>query len=110
MNMIPTEILDFSPPVGLGVGLLMLGFFLKRSPLADWLIPLLIMVTGAAIYPFIAEIGKVSATITNPNLYNAVIGAGIGGLVTGGHQAVKQFLKDRKGDTTFTKKPEEPKS
>ena len=72
-------ILDAKPPMLLAIGLTVLALGIKKSPLPDWLIPILMLVAGAVAYPFIAETGKVSFQVRSPALFNALIGLCIGG-------------------------------
>lgn len=114
-----TDITQLSPPLALALALSFVGFGLKRSPVADWLIPWILIAAGAALYPLISEVGKISYTVSHPEAFAAVIGACIGGFAVGGHQAIKQMLNELKlrNETKFIKKDEnenakndEPKS
>lgn len=87
-------ILQFSPPMALLVVLIFFGIFLKKTPLQDWTIPILLMITGGIVYPFIAEIGKITNyTMRSPVMYNVLIGGCLGGAATGLHQIVKKFAQ-----------------
>lgn len=77
------EILELSPPVALLVGLMLLGFYLKRSPFPSWVIPIALAALGAVVYPLIAEVGKVSFHVANPAILNAVFGLLIGFAASG---------------------------
>lgn len=107
------QLLNLTPPWILGAVLLMVGFFLKKSPVQNWLIPWLIGPLGAAVYPWIAVAGKEGK---NPFLLDTLYGAGIGLAVVGGHQAFKQLIDFRvktkmeglpEGDTTLISKTKE---
>jgi hypothetical protein len=93
-----TKATELSPPVLLAVVLNALGFALKKSPMPDWVIPLFLPTLGAAAFPFIAEVGKVSYQVQNPIVFNCIIGAALGFGAVGINQAFRQFL-DRKTDT-----------
>lgn len=103
-----TELLQASPPIALAIALNFLGLGLKKSPLADWLIPLLLPAIGAAVYPFIADAGKINFECKNPMALMAVYGFAIGAGSVGLHQALRQFTGRRNGsgNTEFLKKQE----
>lgn len=88
------EILELSPPVALALGLVLLGAFLKRSPFPNWAIPLGLCAIGAAVFPFIADVGKVSFQVRNPVVFHALLG-GIIGLASTGLHAQFQNIIDR---------------
>jgi hypothetical protein len=94
------EILELSPPVALTVALNLVGVFLKKSPINDWLIPFILMVLGAVVYPFICETAKVSYQVTYPVILNAIYGLCIGGLAVGIHASWKSFLHAKSGGDT----------
>lgn len=87
-----SQLSELSPPILLALALNLLGAFLKKSPIQDWLIPFVLIVAGAIVYPTIAEVGKVSFDVSNPVMFNAVIGAVIGGASVGINQAFRQFI------------------
>lgn len=94
---IPTDIkdlLELSPPVALLVALLMLGFYLKRSPFPSWAIPLTNGAIGAGIYPFVAEMSKVSFQVKNPMVFNALLGLVVG-LASSGLQTQFKGILER---------------
>ena len=86
-----SQLSELSPPILLALALNLLGSFLKKSPIQDWLIPFVLIGVGAAVYPVIAEVGKVSFAVASPTAFNAVIGAVIGGASVGINQAFRQF-------------------
>ena len=88
------ELLELSPPVALLVVLMLLGFYLKRSPYPSWAIPLTLGVLGGVAYPFIAEVGKVSFQVSNPTVLNVIIGALVG-LAGPGLQSQFQHILER---------------
>lgn len=112
-----TEILQASPPIALAVALNLLGLALKKSPIADWLIPLLLPAIGAGVYPFIAEAGKINFECKNPMLLMGVYGFAIGAGSVGLNQMLRQLIGLKNGgDTRFfkrqkteTEKPQETK-
>lgn len=101
------SLLDLSPPIALLAALTVLGYALKKSPIQNWVIPLLLPAVGSVVYPFVAEIAEVSYTVRNPTVFNGIIGFLIGWASTGGNQAIRQFVwRDKKtnDDTAFLKK------
>lgn len=105
------EFIQASPPIALAVALNFLGLGLKKSPIADWLIPLLLPAVGAAVYPFIAEAGRINFECKNPMALMAVYGFAIGAGSVGLHQALRQFIgrKNGSGNTEFLKKQDTEK-
>lgn len=100
------QIFELSPPILLAVVLNLIGLFLKKSPLADWVIPLVLILLGAVVYPFIAEVGKVSYAVSSPTIFNGVMGAAIGGFSVGANQVFRQWKSGRSqsGETQFIKR------
>lgn len=88
------QLLEMSPPVALLVALILLGFYLKRSPYPSWAIPLTNGVLGAVAYPFIADMSKVSFQVSNPAVFNALLGLLIG-LASSGLQSQFKGILDR---------------
>lgn len=97
-----------SPKAALAFALCFIGFFLKKSPLPNWVIPILLMVSGGVAYPFIAaaqNIDYTSALITT----NVIIGITLGGASVGLHQLLKNMfpvLFPSNGDTQIIKNDE----
>lgn len=89
------ELMQLSPPVILAVALNFVGLALKKSPVADWLIPWLLILIGGAVFPFIAETGKINYECKNPFILHAIFGMAIGGLAIGLNQGIKQLLRNR---------------
>lgn len=87
-----TDLLQSSPPMALALALNVVGLCLKKTPAPNWVIPLVLPVIGALVYPQIAEPGKVNFECRNPavllGIYGFVIGSGSVGL----NQMVRQFL------------------
>jgi prepilin signal peptidase PulO-like enzyme (type II secretory pathway) len=106
-----TTLLQSSPPIALAIGLNLLGLALKTSPIKNWLIPILLPVMGAAVYPFISEQGAINFQVKNPDALQAVYGFVIGAGSVGLNQMLRQFTgrKDENGDTQFIKKTETTK-
>lgn len=98
-----TELLQASPPIALAIALNFLGLALKKSPLANWMIPLVLPIAGAVVYPFIAEPAKINFECKNPMLLMGVYGFAIGAGSVGINQMLRQFLgrKNGSGDTEF---------
>lgn len=83
---------QLTPPVALGLSLIIAGAFLKQSPVQNWIIPWILMAVGGVLYPMIGEVGKVSYNVRFPAAFNAVIGVCIGGFAVGMHQGFKQAI------------------
>lgn len=96
-----SDIVTLSPPLLLALVLNGVGVFLKKSPVVDWLIPFILVVLGAAIYPFIG-LGE------GGTVRQAMVGAAIGVMSVGMHQAARQFFarKTATGETHFIKRAE----
>ena len=98
-----SDILEYSPPVALAIALNLLGLALKKSPVANWLIPLLLPFIGMGVYPFISL--PMHYQVPNPTVLMAVYGFCIGAGSVGLNQAIKQVIGAKKnGDTTFFEK------
>lgn len=87
-----TDLLQSSPPVALALALNVVGLALKKAPVPNWIIPLVLPVLGALLYPFIAEAGKVNFECRNPDVLLGVHGAMIGAGSVGINQMLRQFL------------------
>ena len=85
------ELTQLSPPAALALALYFVGKALKKSPVADWLIPFLLPLCVALVFPFLAETANVSYTVKSPAMFNAVVGFCIGGASVAVDQAVRQF-------------------
>lgn len=104
-----SDIATLSPPLLLALVLNGVGVFLKRSPINDWIIPFILILLGAIIYPFIADVAEVAQGTRNATAYRVVVGAAIGVISVGVHATLKQFMgrKNGSGQTTFIqRKPE----
>lgn len=89
------DVMKMSPPVALGAVLFVLGAILKRSPLPDWVVPVLLSAIGGASFPFLIPASQVGFECPYPQALLAVYGALIGLAPTGLHQAFKQFSKGK---------------
>lgn len=87
------EITQMAPPVLLVTVLNGLGWCLKQSPIKNWMIPMILPVAGAVIYPFIFE----SATVTIA--VKCMYGFGIGWTAVGANQFVRQVTDGRQEDS-----------
>jgi hypothetical protein len=106
------DLLDFlsvSPPIALAAALNGLGLALKKSPVPNWLIPLLLPIIGAAVYPFLAEPGKVNFECNNPAMLHGIYGFIIGSASVGLNQMFRQFngRRNRNGDTEILRARQE---
>lgn len=97
------QLLQVSPPVLLAMVLYALGLGLKRSPLADWIIPWILGGLGALCFPFIVEVAKLNYEVRNPFILHAIYGLAIGAMPTWAHQSIKQFREREKKDDGGTK-------
>lgn len=89
------QIYQIGAPVALAAVLNLIGFAIKKSPIPNWAIPLIIMAIGGAAFPQIADYSKITYECKNPQILMALFGVGIGGVSVGLHQGLKQFI-DRK--------------
>ncbi len=97
------ELLDFSPPLALAAALNLLGIALKKSPIANWLIPLLLPVIGAGVYPLISQ--PLHYQCAHPIVLMAIYGFVIGSGSVGLNQIVRQLAGIKKsGDTALLEK------
>lgn len=99
------ELLEVAPPVVLAVALNILGLVLKKSPIANWLIPILLPVTGAVVYPFISM--PIHYQVPSPTVLMCVYGFIIGSGSVGLNQLFRQFTGASKTGNTdvIVKKP-----
>lgn len=88
-----SDVLKMSPPLALGAVLMVLGALLKRSPVPDWMTPLILSAIGAVSFPFLIPASQVGFECPNPQALLAVYGALIGLAPTGLHQAFRQYSK-----------------
>ena len=89
------EMLDqltvIAPKVALVLALNVLGFYLKRSPIRNWVIPWTLIALGMIVWPIIAETKDDDYTakwIT----HNVIIGVLLGAASIGLHQVVTQVF------------------
>jgi hypothetical protein len=86
----------------------LIGLAVKKSPIGDRWIPVLLPIVGAVCYPFIT--GEADANVRHPMLFNALLGAVIGGSSVGVNQMFRQFLggNGKENDTQHHEKPNPP--
>jgi hypothetical protein len=99
------DILKMSPPMLLALALTVVGKGLKRSPIADWTIPLILPILGGIVYPFISVTTTISSAVPYPTVYNVLIGIACGGGAVGLNQAWRQvnaMLNGKENQTTNT--------
>lgn len=89
------DLLSLSPPLLLAFFIYAVCGAVKRSKVRDELIPFIAMALGAILYPLIAEVGKVSYNVAHPTVFNAIMGACIGGFAIGLNQGYKQLASLR---------------
>jgi hypothetical protein len=106
-----TDILQASPPIALAIALNLLGLAWKKMPVANWMIPIVLPLIGAVVFPFIAERGKINFECQNPAILLGVYGFAIGAASVGLNQMLRQFIgrKNGTGETEFLKKQDIPK-
>lgn len=99
-------ITQLSPPLALALFLNFVGFFIKKSPINNIYIPLILMLLGAGIYPFIADIASIDEVkVRNPFMLHMIYGACIAGLSVATHQTFTSFMQSKEtSDTQFIKK------
>lgn len=111
LNNIIGGLLDASPPFLLGFALWFLGLIMSKVPfIQNWSIPFVLAGVGGLVYPFVAEVGKVSYNVRSPWMLNALIGFGIGGGAVMADQMKKQWQNFRGAkavdeETKFFKRP-----
>lgn len=100
------QLLAVSPRVALVLVLCVIGYWMKRSPLANWFIPLTLMVLGAVGFTLVAykkDDDYTAQLIT----HNVIIGMLLGASSVGLHGTVRTFfpfLFPDKGQTELLKK------
>ncbi len=99
------QLLAVSPRIALVLVLCVVGYWLKRSPLPNWIIPWALIVLGALAYPIIADVkDDDTAQLV---IFNVMLGMLFGAASVGLHQAVRTFfpfLFPEKGQTEMIKK------
>ena len=86
-------LLSASPAVMLVLVLNFVGFAVKRIPkIPNWLIPILLPVVGAILFPFVGERTAAIQAAHFPGAQLALYGAGLGCAAVGLHQAMRQWL------------------
>ena len=100
------DLLQLSPPIALALALNLVGMALKKSPVANWLIPWALIALGAIVFPWISDYSKINFQCRNPMVLNSIYGATIGGLAVGLHGGIRSFLEQRQriGHTDFLKR------
>jgi hypothetical protein len=92
MNDILTGIVNVAPPLALFAVLYAAGMILKAVPhIPNWIIPCVLPVLGAVIYPYVGEYSEVVKAARVPWAMMALYGFGIGWATTGANQALSQF-------------------
>lgn len=100
------QILSVTPHVGLVLCLNVLGYWLKRSPVKDWLIPFILLPLAAIAWPIIADVKNDDYTAQLVTR-NVIVGILLGAASIGLHQIVRKifpFLFPERGDTMIIKK------
>lgn len=103
------ELLKLSPPVILVLGLNFLGLGLKKSPMPNWTIPIILSLTGLVVYPHIAETGSVGFEVRNPDVLLAVYGFALGAASVGLNQVFRQIFGRFMDGAEEKKVAEQPK-
>lgn len=81
------QLLAVSPKIALVLGLNVIGYYLKRSPIWSWLIPLILILLSAIAWPIIADVKDDDYTARLVT-YNVLIGILLGAASIGLHQVV----------------------
>lgn len=100
------QLLAVSPRIALVLVLCVIGYYLKRSPIKNWLIPWLLIAMGGTAYPIIASVKNDDYT-AQLVLANILLGILLGAASVGLHQIVRTifpFLFPDKGQTELIKK------
>ena len=100
------QLLSVTPHVGLVLCLNVIGYWLKRSPIKDWLIPLILIPLAAIAWPIIADVKDDDYTAQLVTR-NVIVGILLGAASIGLHQVVRAvfpFLFPEKGNTEIIKK------
>lgn len=95
-------------PILVGGTAYLIGMALKKSPVADWLIPWILLALGGVVYPFVAADGNIDPSITHPWVRESMFGVAYSGLAVFGDQLIQQFKnrgKTASGNTEFIEKP-----
>lgn len=102
------QLVAVSPRIALVLLLNVIGYWMKRSQVPNWLIPMTLMVLGGAGYTIFADVKDDDYT-AKLITHNVVIGALLGASSVGLHSAVRNvfpFLFPPKGDTAIIAKKE----
>jgi len=85
------DIKELSAPVLLALFLNVVGVMVSRTAIDNKYIPMILMLLGGVLYPFI-ETSEAVSTLRYPMVKEFVIGVCVGGLSVGLNQAVRQFI------------------
>lgn len=110
MTELINDLTQLSPPMALAVALWVVGNAISRSRIENWLIPFILPLLGALVYPLIADNSKMSYTVHSPMMVNALTGVAIGWTATALDQTIWQWISRTKspdGKTSFLTKPDE---
>jgi hypothetical protein len=93
MNDLISFITNAAPSVILVLTLNGFGLAIKKVPyVPDWLIPLILPVAGALIYPFVGEYSPVVLKAQIPTLLMGLYGFGLGWVAVGANQFWRQMI------------------
>lgn len=82
-----------APSVILVLALNGLGLALKNMPFVPgWLIPIILPVVGAGVYPFVGEYSPLVLKAQVPGLLMGLYGFGLGWVAVGANQFWRQFV------------------
>jgi hypothetical protein len=87
------SIVRMSPPVALVAGLNAFMYFARRTPkMPKWLVPWIVMGSGAIIYPLITEQGEMIFKVPYPIVAQAITGLLVGFAAIGTHRIFEQTM------------------
>ena len=106
------QLVSVSPRIALVLVLCVVGYWLKRSPFPNWMIPWVLILLGAIAYPVMAD-WKDDDYTAQLVMLNVLLGMLLGAASVGLHQTVRTlfpFLFPPKGQTEILNKKdaEEP--
>lgn len=76
------ELLQLSPPMMLSVVLFVIGWYLKKSRLMSWMIPPILGLAGALIWPLFAQPMHLDYEVKNWFALHAIYGLALGAVPT----------------------------
>ena len=112
MNELINQVLDLSPAASFVIVFWLFGKALKKSPIADWMIPFVLGIVGAVSAPFVLSSGEVSYKLEITWVPLAFKGLCLVGVSVYAENIIKQWLsrsKTEDGGTQFLVKSDTTK-